>query len=418
MAGASWNTDAQVWTRGLVALCLLLLAAVLAPVGAARADETASVRSVAVVERGGATVIELSFDRPAAYQMFSLAQPTPRIVVDFPRLDWRLGSGGRGAGEGAGVVKGFRFASNSPETSRFVLDLTGPVALESQGFDNNTLRIALRPGDAARFARVRASGAGPVRLAAATPAVNRTTVASTGAAADARQARRPRDTVVVIDAGHGGRDPGAIGPGGTFEKTVTLASALILEDMLKRRGYRVVMTRRTDVYIPLEGRVSRARAAGANLFISLHADSGSSPDLAGASVYTLSEQGAERSRNLMDNQNWSVAAADRPRPGAVNDILVDLAQRETRNQSATFAQTLMPELAEVGPLLRNTHRKAGFFVLLAPDVPAVLLEMGFLTNAEDEARLSDAGFRRRQMEQVAQAIDAYFGAPEMLQAAR
>lgn len=411
-------TDALMRTRGLVALGLVLLISILSSAGSARADATATVRSVAVVERGGATVVELVFDRPAAYQMFSLAQPTPRIVIDFPRLDWRLGSDGRGAGEGAGVVKGFRFASNSPETSRFVLDLSGPVALDSQGFDNNTLRIALRPGDATRFARVRASGAGPVRLATATPAANRTPATASGAGSDARQARRPRDTVVVIDAGHGGRDPGAIGPGGTFEKNVTLASALLLEDMLKRRGYRVVMTRRTDIYIPLEGRVSRARAAGANLFISLHADSGSSPDLAGASVYTLSEQGAERSRNLMDNQNWSVAAADRPRPGAVNDILVDLAQRETRNQSATFAQTLMPELAEVGPLLRNTHRKAGFFVLLAPDVPAILLEMGFLTNAEDEARLTDAGFRRRQMEQVAQAIDAYFGSPEMLQAAR
>lgn len=412
-------SDAMMRMRGLVALGLLLLAAVLAPAGLVRADATATVRSVTVVERGGATIVELAFDRPAAYQMFSLAQPTPRIVVDFPRLDWRMGADGRGAGEGAGVVKGFRFASNSPETSRFVLDLSGPVALESQGFADNTLRIALRPGDATRFARVRASGAGPVRLATATPAANRTTSPASGASSsDARQARRPRDTVVVIDAGHGGRDPGAIGPGGTFEKTVTLASALVLEDMLKRRGYRVVMTRRTDVFIPLEGRVSRARAAGANLFISLHADSGSSPELAGASVYTLSEQGAERSRNLMDNQNWSVAAADRPRPGAVNDILVDLAQRETRNQSATFAQTLMPELAEVGPLLRNTHRKAGFFVLLAPDVPAVLLEMGFLTNAEDETRLADAGFRRRQMEQVAQAIDAYFGSPEMLQAAR
>jgi N-acetylmuramoyl-L-alanine amidase len=411
-------TDALMRTRGLVALGLLLFLSILSSAGSARADATATVRSVAVVERGGATVVELVFDRPAAYQMFSLAQPTPRIVIDFPRLDWRLGSDGRGAGEGAGVVKGFRFASNSPETSRFVLDLSGPVVLDSQGFDNNTLRIALRPGDATRFARVRASGAGPVRLATATPAANRTAAPASGAGSDARQARRPRDTVVVIDAGHGGRDPGAIGPGGTFEKNVTLASALLLEDMLKRRGYRVVMTRRTDIYIPLEGRVSRARAAGANLFISLHADSGSSPDLAGASVYTLSEQGAERSRNLMDNQNWSVAAADRPRPGAVNDILVDLAQRETRNQSATFAQTLMPELAEVGPLLRNTHRKAGFFVLLAPDVPAILLEMGFLTNAEDEARLTDAGFRRRQMEQVAQAIDAYFGSPEMLQAAR
>lgn len=403
--------------HGLLAALAVLLAAV-SGAGQVRADGPAAVRAVEVSERGGVTVVELSFDRPAAYQMFSLAQPTPRLVIDFPRLDWRLGAGGRGSGDGAGLVKGFRFASNSPDTSRFVLDLSGPAALESQGFNDNTLRIALRSGDAASFARVRAAGAGPVRLAAATPTVSRTTLPNERADPAGRQARRPRDTVVVIDAGHGGRDPGAIGPGGTFEKTVTLASALMLEDMLKRRGYRVVMTRRTDVYIPLEGRVQRARAAGANLFISLHADSGSSPDLAGASVYTLSEQGAERSRNLMDNQNWAVAAADRPRPGAVNDILVDLAQRETRNQSATFAQTLMPELAEAGPLLRNTHRKAGFFVLLAPDVPAILLEMGFLTNAQDEARLGDPAFRRRQMERVARAVDSYFGSPEMLQAAR
>jgi N-acetylmuramoyl-L-alanine amidase len=216
--------------------------------------------------------------------------------------------------------------------------------------------------------------------------------------------------VIVIDAGHGGRDPGARASDGTYEKLVTLAAARALKARLERSGrYKVVLTRDKDVFIPLEQRVKIARRAGADLFISLHADAGSDESLRGASVYTLSENGSARiARRVMARDKVlgevNLPGSDR----AVNQILLDLTQRATRNQSATFAQLLLNEVDDVAPLLRGSHRDAGFVVLLAPDVPAVLLEMGFLTNPDDERLLTDPAARRRIAAAVADSIDGYF----------
>ena len=180
----------------------------------------------------------------------------------------------------------------------------------------------------------------------------------------------------------------------------------------------MVLTRDSDVYVGLEDRVRVARRANADLFISLHADSGTTPDLRGATVYTLSEQGTTRAaKQVFEKANWISMAL----PGAdeqVNRILLDLTQRETRNRSSVFAETLLERIADKAPLLRRSHRDAGFMVLLAPDVPAVLLEMGFITNPQDERRLADGGERRRLMDGVAQAIDTYFAGETMKVASR
>jgi N-acetylmuramoyl-L-alanine amidase len=213
---------------------------------------------------------------------------------------------------------------------------------------------------------------------------------------------------VVIDAGHGGKDPGAAGED-AHEKDITLAAARTLRDELVQTGrYKVVLTRDSDDYIPLETRVRIARRANADLFISLHADSGSDANVRGATVYTLSEKGADRAdRQVFEKANW--INVDLPGPDEqVNRILLDLTQRETRNRSSIFAETLLDHLADKTELLRRSHRDAGFMVLLAPDVPAVLMEMGFITNAQDEHELTSAPDRRRLMEGVASAIDAYF----------
>jgi N-acetylmuramoyl-L-alanine amidase len=226
----------------------------------------------------------------------------------------------------------------------------------------------------------------------------------------------PALKVVVIDAGHGGKDPGAAGQD-AHEKDITLAAARTLRDELIATGrYRVVLTRDTDDYIPLESRVRIARRANADLFISLHADSGSDPTVRGATVYTLSEQGANRAdRQVFEKANW--INVDLPGPDEqVNRILLDLTQRETRNRSSIFAETLLDHLADKTELLRRSHRDAGFMVLLAPDVPAVLMEMGFITNAEDEHELTSAPDRRRLMAAVASAIDAYFAKDDKLAA--
>ena len=222
---------------------------------------------------------------------------------------------------------------------------------------------------------------------------------------------RPRDgrrRVIVVDAGHGGHDSGALG-GSQAEKDLTLAAAHALKTRLERSGlYRVVLTRDTDVFVPLEARVKIAREGGADLFISLHADSaGADTTTHGASVYTLSDSGGGRVHYVLGRDEWFSKVANRRDPG-VSQILLDLTQRNTRNRSATFADLLLDRLAGRVDLLPRGHRDAGYFVLLAPDVPAALLEMGFITNPQDESRLADPAQRARMMDGVADAIDAYF----------
>jgi len=214
--------------------------------------------------------------------------------------------------------------------------------------------------------------------------------------------------VIVIDAGHGGKDPGAAGAA-SCEKQITLLAALALEARLERTGrYQVVLTRTSDAFVPLEARVQTARRAGADLFISLHADSDPDPGTRGASVYTLSERGLGRVGHVLTRHDWFYQAAVAGDDHAVGQILVDLSQRSTRNRSDIFAETLTRRAGENAPELPRRHRSANYFVLLAPDVPAVLLEMGFMTNAEDEARLNDPARRDALMDEVAGAIDAYF----------
>jgi N-acetylmuramoyl-L-alanine amidase len=215
--------------------------------------------------------------------------------------------------------------------------------------------------------------------------------------------------VVVIDAGHGGQDPGALGDGAR-EKDLTLAAAKALKKRLERDGrYEVVMTRGKDAFVPLTGRVQIARQADADLFISLHADAGADPSLHGATVYTLSDKGSDRvARKAMNGNDWFINVSMPSHDRAVNQILLDLTQRATRNQSSAFADMLVGQVSGETPLLQHGHRDAGYVVLLAPDVPAVLLEMGFITNADDEQALNDAARRERLMGAVGDAIDEYF----------
>jgi len=213
--------------------------------------------------------------------------------------------------------------------------------------------------------------------------------------------------VIVIDPGHGGHDPGALGAQG-FEKDVNLAAALTLKERLERSPrYRVVLTREDDTYVPLEDRVRVAQRAGADLFISLHSDSGGDANVRGASVYTLSDKASGRATRFVKRDDWFMKASLTGDRG-VSDILFDLTQRATKNRSAAFASTLVGHIDGKAPLLRRSQRDAGFMVLLAPDVPAVLLEMGFVTNPDDEQFLRDVGQRKRLMNAVGDSIDDYF----------
>jgi len=356
--------------------------------GRAWADAPAAIRGVLVQESGGGARITVALERQAEARTFFLSDPH-RFVIDLANTRLALPEGAAGEGPGAGVVRRFRYAARPDGMSRLVLDLAAPARLTRQELGGR--RAPELSFDLAATAPFEAA-------AAAQPAP-----------------RRTQRRTIVIDAGHGGRDPGAIGTTGVREKDVVLDAALQLRQALESRGnYRVAMTRDADRYVPLEDRLQFLRAQNADLFISIHADSNSNSEAAGASVYTISERGEARAQNMA--QNWDIDLGDVPRQGVAHDILLDLYQRETTNRSAQFARTVIPQLGEVAPLLRNTHRNAGLYVLLAPDVPAVLIETGFLSNVADERRLSDPRARQAMAGAMARAVDSYFAAPQLMAA--
>ncbi len=341
-------------------------------------------------------------------------------------------------GQGRGVIRAWRI-EDAPGGALLTLDLAGRVSIArrfllppADGIADYRYVVDLAPAQAdggqvasadlaaavaarddtgrdiivAPAAAVRALASRSIPAAMLTPAV--------ASAADLPVFGPPTRVharkIIVIDPGHGGKDSGAVGAA-SFEKNVTLAAALALKARLEQTGrYQVVMTRATDVFIPLEERVQIARKAGADLFLSLHADSAGDATTHGASVYTLSERGEQRVGYVMDRNEWFLKEGVSSDDAAVGPILLDLTQRTTRNRSATFAQTLIERVGDRAPLLPRSQRDAGYFVLLAPDVPAALLEMGFITNPADEARLNSPGQRTALVAKIAQAIDGYFTA--------
>lgn len=378
--------------KGVVALVGLTLSGF----GVAAVAQGATAPALLKVRLGGdllETRVVVDLDRSVVGKLVSDGVDG-RIVVSLPRIDAPADL--RGGGQG--LVRRWH-VDRAGGSARLNLELSGDAEVRR--------RFLLPPGDGVKSYRYvidlkARPGAGP--------APGLTTVSTTSrprAAVITRATERKGPRVVVIDAGHGGRDPGAIGSR-THEKDITLAAARALKARLEKSGrYRVVLTRTGDDYVPLDGRVKIARAADADLFISLHADSGPSADIRGASVYTLSEKGERRVASVLGKDDWLMPAslgADR----AVSDILLDLTQRATRNRSAIFAEMLLKHIGDETELLRRSHRDANLAILLAPDVPAVLLEMGFINNPEDERALSDPRRRARMMDAVGDAIDAWF----------
>ena len=398
--------NVRAWLLTVLAIVGL---AMLAGVGAQAAPPVERVTAVRIGGEGKATRVVIESDAALEYHVFLLATGSNRVVIDLPRIRWTLNglTAEAGSGKGQGVVAGYRYAHNTAKTSRLVLDLAAPAIVarefvlppKSKG-ERHKLVLDLEPSTAEAFAKA-ASGekAGPQPVSQ-------------------QESRKP---LIVIDPGHGGKDPGASSKSGLREKDITLAAAMALRDeLLKSKRYDVALTRSTDVFIELEDRVTKARNLGADLFIALHADAGPKPSTSGASVYTLSPEGEKRVDGARKRNDWILdVEIDSDRPEEVNRILADLVQRETKNQSARFAQMLAASLADAGwPTLENTHRQKGFFVLLSPDVPAALLEMGFMTNDNDVAAMISESKRQRLVSGVASAIDHFFENQTRLMAAR
>jgi N-acetylmuramoyl-L-alanine amidase len=251
----------------------------------------------------------------------------------------------------------------------------------------------------------------PGRLSAALAA----TAAGSGhnaPVAPGRQGARPPAPLVMLDPGHGGKDPGAIGISGTYEKHVSLAAALELKRQLEASGrYRVALTRTRDAFIPLDDRVARAQAHGAALFVSMHADALSDHAVRGASVYTLSDSASDAQTAALartENSADRFAGAGINAPPEVARILASLVRRETRVGSSRLARSMVGSLDQDLPMLPNPERHAGFVVLKAADIPSVLVEMGFMSNPADEAELRRPQHRVRVADAMKRAVDAYF----------
>jgi N-acetylmuramoyl-L-alanine amidase len=224
---------------------------------------------------------------------------------------------------------------------------------------------------------------------------------------------KPPPPLVMLDPGHGGKDPGAIGVSGTYEKQVALATALELKRQLEAGGrYRVELTRSRDVFIPLDDRVDRAQHKGAELFVSMHADALSDHSVRGASVYTLAPTASDaqtaalaRTENSADRflgPEWRGTSPE------VSHILASLVRQETRSGSVRIARRLVGSLDQDLPMLPNPDRHAGFVVLKAADIPSVLVEMGFMSNPHDEAALRQAAHRMLVAQAMHRAVDAFF----------
>jgi N-acetylmuramoyl-L-alanine amidase len=356
----------------------------------------------------------LDLDKAVSFRTTTLADPY-RVVVDVPQLNFQLAPG---TGAGRGLVKAFRYGLVMPGGSRIVFDLTGPAkvtnsyVLEAANGQPARLVLELEEVDRAAFAQTPAPENRP-ELRPAIAAVPPATVPASEPASPKPGAPSDGRPVVVIDPGHGGIDNGTQSSGES-EKNLVLAFGLALRDRLEKAGkYRVVMTRDDDTFIPLNDRAKVARNLNAALFISIHADAlpKAEGDAQGATIYTLSDKASDaEAQRLADAENRADAIAGfnlSEEPTDVADILIDLTQRETRTFSNRFAHLLMGEMKSAVRMHKHPLKSAGFRVLKAPDVPSVLVEIGYVSNKGDLEHLVSEGWRSRAVGAMAQAIDTF-----------
>ena len=400
------------WWRRALGLALLVLAG-----SAAEAAElTVNDIRIGVYGQGTRFVVDLS--GPAEPRVFGLADPY-RIVIDMPEADFDLAN--EVGQRSAGVVQRLRYGLFRPGTSRLVLDLLEPARVGRQFVlrpeDGKPWRLVIDLTPASRSDFVAAMQ--PRRRLA--PAAGASTSAAAPQTAVLPPPGRPRPKpvppnvkVIVLDPGHGGVDPGAVTKGGAIEKTIVLAFARELRRRLQARGgYKVVLTRERDIFLPLRERVQIARDSGAALFISLHVNTDKRASTRGFSVYTLSAKGSDQEAEALaskENKADIIAGMDFTEYSEdVADILIDFAQTKTTEFSVQFARDMLTsEVGKSARMLRRPWRSASFAVLKAPDVPSVLLELGYITNQQERRQLQDKAYIGALSEAIARAIDRYF----------
>jgi N-acetylmuramoyl-L-alanine amidase len=419
------------WGLGVFLAAILLVAGgTLAPAPAHAEEVTAIAARVAGDD--GKTRFVADLTRPVSYSVYVLPNPY-RVMIDLPGVAFDLGPGSTGSG--LGLVSAYRFGPLGKDRSRIVIDTTGPVLIAKSFLvkpedgqparlvvdlvktDEKTFKMAHEADTAARPEAVAdAEADDTVQTATAMPLP----VPKPGTEAPPTAAERPAPAkradgkrVIVIDPGHGGIDPGAIGIRRTKEKDVVLAFSRALRDKLgQNKNYEVVLTREDDTFLSLKQRVKVARQNQADLFIAVHADTVRGASVRGATLYTVSEKASDAEAEALaqkENRADIIGGMDLGTENEeVTDILIELAQRETKNHSIFFAKKAATQLQLVTHMTGKPTRSAGFVVLKAPDVPSVLLELGYLSNKADEALLVSPKWQAQVTEAMAKAIDTYF----------
>jgi N-acetylmuramoyl-L-alanine amidase len=376
-----------------------------APIAAPNGDAYGDFPVASEVRLGGdetATRMVVDFSQKIDMRAFTLANPY-RVIIDLPQVVFRFppktGEGGRG------LIKAFRYGLMMTGGSRIVIDLTRPARVEKSfvldATNDQPARFVLDLAAVDRDAFMRTIALeNRVREPAA--------VVKPQPKSDARP-------IIVLDPGHGGIDNGTKAASGEMEKTIVLEFALLLRDKIEKAGkYHVVMTRSDDTFVALADRVQFARAQQASLFISIHADAlpRGEGDAQGATVYTLSETASDsEAARLAETENRAdvIAGVDLThQPDDVADILIDLAQRETKSYSVQFARGLIDSMRTAARMHKNSLKSAGFRVLKAPDIPSVLIELGYVSNRQDIKSLTSADWREHTADSIAKAIDRFF----------
>lgn len=393
--------------------------------------------------RGEGVVLRLKTNQMVDFKTFELDNPK-RLVVDIADAKWTSTEAEKPE-ENIWFIQRVRTGRPEPKTVRVVLDLNKPAKVEdafmqipSRNGEPYYLLVQMQPAPEEKkldipsnlkrdFSKpsektitvekkvpTTTSAKKEEAVKVVAPEVSVTPAATPAETVSFVPAPKPKPEffTIVIDAGHGGVDPGAIGALGTKEKVITLRYAKHLKEILEASGrYRVVMTRNGDTYLPLRKRLEKAQAAQGHLFISLHADSHPDPNTRGLSVYTLSENASDEEAAALarrENKSDIITGVDLSGQSKdVTQVLIDLAQRETNNTSAQFAELVVVELGTEAKLLRNTHRFAGFAVLKGVSVPSALIELGYLSNPEEEKQLIRKEYQDKLVNAIVRAIDIY-----------
>ncbi|HYX75414.1 MAG TPA: N-acetylmuramoyl-L-alanine amidase [Steroidobacteraceae bacterium] len=367
------------------------LAAVLLGTAALTPSLASELRGIGLSSAADSAQLTLDLTDGSAHKVFTLEHPD-RIVIDLPHTERMHGVR---APAPAGIVTAVRFGSQPHGTLRIVIELQKALPVHSAwglGAERRELTVTV----------------GEPMVAVAQAATSKS-VRAVHAPGDG-----DRDIIVAVDAGHGGVDPGAIGHGGTREKDVTLAIARALAERINSEpGMRAVLTRNRDEFVELWDRIARARAAHADLFVSVHADSIADRSVTGASVYVLSVHGAssEAARVLADRENSADLMGGIPidSNNPLGAVLVDAAQDQIIGMSASAAERVMVALEGVGEIRKAQVQRAGFVVLKSPVIPSMLVETAYISNPSEERRLRSLEQQARLAEAIAGGVRGYFG---------